>query len=82
VALLEEALASHQHQLYARLANALSPGGPLASAGEELAGAKNLVAAYVTLGMPSALERDEMLRSLLFGSQGCSTILRSTPYLR
>lgn len=70
VALLEEALAGYQHQLYARMVNALSPGGPLAAAGKELAGGKKLIAAYATLGMPNALEQDEVLHSLLFGSRG------------
>ena len=70
VALLEAALAGYQHQLYARMASALSPGGSLAGAGKELAGGKKLLAAYVAPGLPTALESDEMLHSLLFGSQG------------
>ncbi len=68
--LLEAALAGYQHVLYARMANALSPGGALAGAGKELAGGKKLLAAYMTVGMPNALERDDVLHSLLFGSQG------------
>jgi hypothetical protein len=69
-ALIEEALAGYQHLLYARLADALSPGGSLAGTAKELAGGKKLLAAYMTLGLSNALERDDTLRSLLFGSQG------------
>lgn len=70
VALLEEALAGHQKRLYARMADALSPGGVLAGVGKDLAGGKKLFASYVTLGMPNALERDDLVHGLLFGSQG------------
>ncbi len=69
IMLLKVALAGYQRQLYVRMANALSPTGMLAGPGKELAGAKKLLAAYMTVGMPNALEQDEVLRSLLFGSQ-------------
>jgi len=69
IALVEGALATYQHQLYARMADALNPGGALASVGKELAGANKLLAAFITLGMPNALEQDEVLHGLLFGGQ-------------
>ena len=61
-------LAEYQHELYGLLFNALSSGA-LHPVALELSGAKALLDSFITLGLPSAVANDDLLRSLLFGSQ-------------
>jgi hypothetical protein len=61
-------LAQYEQELYGRELTAMNSGS-LHPAGVELAGAKKLLDSFITLGFPQAVERDDLLRSLLFSDQ-------------
>jgi hypothetical protein len=65
---LENVLAGYQKELYGRVLNEFDQ-GVLKPAVTEAAGAKALIDAFATLGLPRAVGNDEFLHAMLFGSQ-------------
>jgi hypothetical protein len=65
---IEDTLLSLQQAFDQRVKSELS-GGSLKDAALKLAGAKKLLESFVALGMPQALESDDLLRSLLYSNQ-------------
>jgi hypothetical protein len=65
---LQTRLAGYQHELYKQVLNEVLSGSqrPVVV---ELAGGKALLDSYIMLGFPRAVANDDLLRSLLFGSQ-------------
>lgn len=63
-------LAARQREFYERVAQQCRlAGSPIANATRVLSGSRKLWESYVTLGLPTALEQDDVLRTLLFGSR-------------
>lgn len=67
---IEAVLKQHQRAFYFRIIQEMDKQGGLERAIKELSGAKKLLESFVILGMPRSLETNDLLRSLLFGSQG------------
>jgi hypothetical protein len=65
---IEDTLLSLQQAFDQRVKSEMS-GGSLKDEALKLAGAKKLLESFVALGMPQALERDDLLRSLLYSNQ-------------
>ncbi|MBC8160270.1 MAG: hypothetical protein H7Z42_03540, partial [Roseiflexaceae bacterium] len=65
---LENALVGLQQTFDARVKSEMN-GGSLKDDTVALAGGKKLLESFVALGMPQALESDDLLRSLLYGNQ-------------
>jgi hypothetical protein len=65
---VDQSLRQEQQNLYQKVLDGFA-GGPVFNAARQLSGAKALVDALVTLGLPRALETDEYFRSFLHGSQ-------------
>jgi hypothetical protein len=65
---LQEQLRLLQLELYVKLFNELQSGS-LRPVALELSGAKALLDSFITLGLPSAVANDDLLRALMFGSQ-------------
>ena len=70
---IDSVLEQHQQNLYNDIAGALGNSGPyaaqLVSAGQLLTGEKLLWQAYANFGLPSSLQTDPVLLSLLYGDQ-------------
>ena len=66
---VDEALRREQGEVYRKVVGALRPGGTASPDAQRLAGARALIAAFLEIGMPRALEGDELLHSLVYGSQ-------------
>ncbi|NJM40848.1 MAG: hypothetical protein HC853_08780 [Anaerolineae bacterium] len=65
---LQTRLAGYQYELYRQVLNEIQSGS-LRPVAIELAGGKALLDSFITLGFPRAVANDDLLRSLLFGSQ-------------
>ena len=65
---VEERLAVYQKEMYRRVRDAITDGS-LFTPAVRVAGGKALLDSYVTLGLPRAVEEDELLRSMLYGNQ-------------
>lgn len=65
---VENRLSDFQQSLYSRVLNEMSQGS-LQSTATEIAGARELLNAFTTLGFQRALRNDEFLHAMLFGSQ-------------
>src|SRR4051794_19644848 len=71
-----EDLQTKQKDLYGQIRDSLTDRSKddtlkqgIYDAGQRLSGAKALLDAFITLGLPRALEADDFLRSLLHGNQ-------------
>ena len=64
----EKALAGYQKGLYQRLISEMTVGS-LKGMAVELGGAKALMDAFTTLGLPNAVSEDEFLHAMLYGNQ-------------
>lgn len=62
-------LYDYQRDLYSLIASEFSRMGQLQKHAEEFAGATALLNAFIAVGLPRALEADDYLRSLLFGTE-------------
>lgn len=65
---VEQRLRLEQQQLYQKILDGLAV-GPVYTAATRLSGSKAVLDAFITLGLPRALENDEFLRSFLYGDQ-------------
>jgi hypothetical protein len=65
---IEDELSRLQQAFHGRVKSEMSAGN-LRNEALKLAGAKKLLESFVALGMPQALERDDLLRSLLYSNQ-------------
>jgi hypothetical protein len=65
---VQEQLRLYQLELYRKLFNEMQSGS-LRPVVLELSGAKALLDSFITLGLPSAVANDDLLRALMFGSQ-------------
>lgn len=65
---LENRLATYQQRLYGRVLNELNVGS-LQQRAVEVAGGKALLDNIVTLGLPNAVNSDDFLHAMLYGSQ-------------
>jgi hypothetical protein len=68
ISAVEQTLRQQQQAFAGRVGSEIS-GGSLKDAALRLAGAKKLLESFVALGMPQALESDDLLRSLLYSNQ-------------
>lgn len=66
--LVDQQLRSLQRANYAYVSNSLSQANSLQSAASDLSGAKCLLEAFIVLGFSQSLERDDILRSLLYST--------------
>ncbi|MCB0190238.1 MAG: hypothetical protein KDE31_38460, partial [Caldilineaceae bacterium] len=64
---VEQHLQQEQQRLYSKIIDGFDV-GPLQVAAKRLSGAKAILSAFIALGLPRALERDETLRSALQGT--------------
>jgi hypothetical protein len=65
---MQTRLLAYQKALYGRIANDLNAGG-LRPLGVELDGSRRLLDSFVTLGLPNAVDNDDLMRSLLYSEQ-------------
>ena len=67
---VEQALISHRVGVYRQIGNELASGSALAAAVNDLRGSKLLLSQVVAVGFSRTLELSDLLRAMLFGSQG------------
>lgn len=63
------ALRNHQRNVITKTLNEFSKAGAIQSAARELSGSKVLLDAYIALGLSRSLESNDLLHSLLYGSE-------------
>lgn len=67
---------------YANVLAELGPTGDLKNPADELSGAKALLTAVLELGLPYTLERDDLLRGCLYGSESLADVAVTTNFFQ